>query len=296
MRKIGITLCALLFLAFSVQAQVKTPAPSPMSKVSQMVGLTEIEVEYSRPGMKGRTIFGADGLVPYGQMWRTGANASTKITFSDDVTIMGNELAAGTYALYTIPNKDEWAVIFYKDLSLWGVPREYKQEDEALKVMVKPQTINHEVETFLINIGEVGNSKAHLELIWDNTLVAIPVMVATDEMVESSIKKTLNGPSHSDYYRAARYYYDEEKDMLQAHAWIIKANEIQPAYWQLYLQAEIAKELKQYENAIAAAEKSIELAKKEGADSYVKNNEKLIAEIKGMMGDAPKKLNKSSKM
>ena len=125
--------------SFTANAQIEVPAPSPGSKLEQKVGLTDITVEYSRPGVKNRRVFGK--LVPYGEMWRTGANASTKITFSKDVKVEGNDLAKGTYALYTVPGETEWEVIFYKDLKHWGVPKEYKAEDEALRVTVESEEL-----------------------------------------------------------------------------------------------------------------------------------------------------------
>ncbi|MCB0642048.1 MAG: DUF2911 domain-containing protein, partial [Phaeodactylibacter sp.] len=145
MKKVLATLVTVVCFVALTYAQIKSPQPSPSAELEQEVGLTNIEVNYSRPGARDRTIFAADGLVPFGQLWRTGANASTKISFDKDVMVEGKELKAGEYALYTIPNQNEWAVIFYKDLSHWGAPQEYKEADEALKVMVKPVMLNRHV-------------------------------------------------------------------------------------------------------------------------------------------------------
>lgn len=281
-------------LAFAgVQAQVKTPQPSPLSTVKQTVGLTDVEIEYSRPSARGRVVFGADGVVPFGEMWRTGANASTKISFSDDVKVEGKELKAGKYAIYTIPNAAEWTVIFYKDLTHWGVPEEYKAEDEALRVMVKPQMMGMSVETFLINMGSLRNNAAQLEFIWDKTLVEVNIEFNTDAKVTKSIESALAGPAARDYYLAARYYYEEKKDLNQALAWSQKANELAPRYWQLYLEAQIFGGLERYSEAIAVAERSKAMAEKENDPNYVRNNEKLIEEYSAKMNKKPAPLKKA---
>ncbi|MCB0627208.1 MAG: DUF2911 domain-containing protein [Saprospiraceae bacterium] len=295
MRKILVTLCVLALTGMAVQAQIKTPAPSPVAKYSTTVGLTDIEIEYSRPGVKDRTIFAADGLVPFGQMWRTGANASTKISFSDDVMVEGQKLAAGKYALYTVPGADKWDVIFYKDLSQWGVPQEYKQDQEALRVTVKPQKMNHLVETLLINIGNVRNNSAELELIWENTLVEVKLEMEVDKPVMSSIERTLAGPTSRDYYQAATYYHESGKDLNQALEYIQKANKMDPRFWQLRREALILADMKKYPEAIATAEKSKAMAQSEGNMDYVRMNEKSIAEWKGMVGGGSKSMAPGSK-
>jgi hypothetical protein len=132
-------------------AQIKTPQPSPNASFKQTFGLGEISVNYSRPQAKGRVIFG--DLVPFDKLWRTGANASTKVSFTDDVTIEGNKLPAGEYALYTIPGKMEWTLIFHKNIKLWGLgdPGEYKEENDALRIKVKPQ-MSSLVENLTISV------------------------------------------------------------------------------------------------------------------------------------------------
>lgn len=282
MKKLIFTLIASMFIGGMAFGQIKTPAPSPTSTVKQAVGLTDVEIEYSRPGMKDRKIYG--DLVPFGEMWRTGANASTKISFSTDVKIAGKDIKAGKYALFTIPGVDTWTIILHKDLTSWGLPNPYKQEDEAVRFTVKSKKMDITVETLLINIGSIRNNTAQIEIIWENTLVEFDVDFGTDALVQSGIDRVLNGPTADDYYRAARYYKDEGKDLVQALTWIRKSNEMDARYWRLYLQAQLEDGLMQYDAAIASAEKAKAMAQKEEAPDYVRRSEKLIAEVKAKMG------------
>ena len=279
----SLALTALTFLSATALsfAQIKTPAPSPTGKISQDVGLIKIDVEYSRPSIKGRKIFG--DLVPYGELWRTGANASTKITFSDDVQASNVSLPKATYALYTIPGETEWTIIFYKNTTFWGAPepKDFKEEDVAARFKVPTQKLSEKVETFTINIGNLQNNGADLELIWENTKVVIPILVDTDAKVMSDIKATMSGPSANAYYSAARYYYEEKKDMKQALEWVNTCLEKGgEKFWILRLKANIQAELGMYQDAITTANRSTELAKADGNTDYPRMNEKSIMEWK----------------
>lgn len=280
MKKLSfLTVLSIAF--FSASAQIKTPAASPSGKISQDVGLIKVDVEYSRPSAKGRKVFGE--LVPFGTMWRTGANASTKITFSDDAKVGGAAIPKGTYALYTVPGEKEWSIIFYKNTGYWGVPepKDFKEEEVQARVTVPTMPMRDMVETFTINIGNLRNSAADLEIMWENTKVVVPLAVDTDSKVMKAIETTLSGPSANDYNAAARYYYEEKKDMAQALAWVDKALEKGgDRFWILRLKANILAELGRYKEAIAVAEKSTELAKKEGNEDYPRMNEKSIMEWK----------------
>lgn len=272
---------ALLAGIPSVLAQIKAPQPSPLGTLSQTVGLVKIDVEYSRPSAKGRKIFG--GLVPYGEMWRTGANASTKVTFADEVKVNYVNLPKGTYALYTIPGEKEWTIIFYKNTTFWGVPdaKSFKEEDVAARFKVPVKTVAEKVETFTINIGNLTNSSADMELVWENTKVVIPIQVDTDAKVMADIKSTMAGPKANDYYAAARYYYEEDKDMQQALEWVNKNIEMAgEKFWVLRLKANILAKLGRYQEAIAVANRSTELAKADGNTDYPRMNEESIAEWK----------------
>jgi Protein of unknown function (DUF2911) len=280
--KKAIYLIAFLLVGTLANAQLKTPAPSPVAKISQEVGLGKVEIEYSRPSAKGRKIFG--DLVRFGEMWRTGANASTKITFSDDVMVNNGtvKLPKGTYALYTVPNKDKWQVIFYKNTSYWGTPNENFKEDEvAARYDVTPARVTEPVETLTMGTDNLRNNGADIFLSWENTKVVIPFSVDTDAKVMADIKTQMEGPSANTYYAAARYYYEEKKDMKQALEWVNKSLEKGgEKFWILRMKALIMGELGMFKDAIATAEKSTELAKKEGNADYPAMNEKSIADWK----------------
>ncbi|MCB0704107.1 MAG: DUF2911 domain-containing protein [Saprospiraceae bacterium] len=282
-----LAIACFLLSAVTMQAQITTPAPSPSSTLIQKVGLTDVEVEYSRPGMKGRTIFAADGLVPFGELWRTGANASTKISFSDEVKFGGVAVPAGKYALYTIPDATEWTIILYKDITHWGTPPEYMESEEAARITVKSFKMDMTYESFTISIGNLSNSGATLGILWENTRVAIPIEVDVDSKVMADIEKAMAGTSARDYYTAASYYYDAKKDMNQALVWIKKANEMDAKFWQLRRESLILAELGRYPEAIAAAEKSKAMAQEAGNQDYVRMNEKSIAEWSAMKGGKP---------
>jgi len=276
--------CLLLLGSQVAQAQIKTPAASPKQTVEQEFGLSKITIEYNRPGMKGRQIFAANGLVPFGKMWRTGANASTKVTFDSDVKIQGQDLKKGKYALYTVPGKDTWEVIFYTNTSYWGIPKEWKDDEVALKVSIKSEKTPMSMETMTMMVGNVKNDRADIQLWWENTMISIPVSINTDEVVMKSIDQTMGGVSRGDYYTAARYYYDSGKDLNQAHEWAKKANEKEPKFWQLRLQSEIEAGLNKYDMAISTAQQSRALAMEAGNEDYVRINDKNIAMWKEAKG------------
>ncbi|MBF8964176.1 DUF2911 domain-containing protein [Pontibacter sp. FD36] len=273
--------------AVTVQAQqqgIAMPAASPLSSVTQEVGLSKVTVTYSRPSMKGRSVYGGD-IVPFGKVWRTGANNSTTLNFSDDVTIQGKKVPAGEYALLTIPNQNEWTVILYKDTKLGGNVAQYKQENDQLRFTVKPQTNPRTVETFTINFANLKANAADLEILWDKTVVSFTIEAEVDSKVMAQIQeRVLNGKdvSPSLYAAAANYYADNNKDMKQALEWMKKANANEPRFWNLHAQAKMQAKLKDYKGAVKTAEQSIELAKKANNDDYVRMNEKAIAEWKKM--------------
>lgn len=276
-----LSLCTFaVLLTFSVNAQIKTPQPSPLAKISQEVGLSKVDVEYSRPSTKGRKIFGE--LVPFGEMWRTGANASTKVTFGDDVKIGGTTVPKGAYALYVTPNMKDWSVIFYKNTSFWGVPgKDFNEADVAAKVTVPVVMLAENVESFTINVDNLRNSSFDLVIEWEKTRATVPVSMDTDTKVMADIKAQMEGPSASTYYQSARYYYEEKKDMNMALAWVQMAlDKGGEKFWIVRQKALILAELGRYKDAIATAERSTELAKAEGNGDYPRMNDKSIAEWK----------------
>ena len=270
---------SLLFvfaLSTNIQAQIKTPAASPSAKIEQTVGLTDITVEYSRPSMKDRTIFAPNGLVPFGSLWRTGANRVTNITFSDDVTIEGQELAKGKYAILTIPNPNEWTVNFYTyEKSGWSG---YTEKEAALSVTVKPVKIPSTIESFVIMFDGLRNESATMEMIWENTVVPINIGVSSDDRVMADIEKTMAGPSAGEYYTAASYYHDSKKDMSQALKWIQTATAVEsPKFWHVRREALILADMGKFEDAIKTAKLSKELAIAADYQEYVRLNDESIA-------------------
>jgi len=261
-----------LTLMFSANAQIETPAPSPGSKLEQKVGLTDVTVDYSRPGVKGRTVFG--DLVPYGKVWRTGANTRTKITFSDAVTIDGKTIKAGTYAIFTIPQAAAWEVVFYTEYAGGGAPAELDESKVAARVTANVDAIPFNVESFTIDINNITSSSATLEFIWEKTMVAVPFTVPTDKTVSASIEKTMAGPTANDYYASAVYYMQEGKDLNKSKMWMDKAMSMvkEPAFWQLRQQSLLYAKMGDKKNAIATAKKSLEKSKEAGNQDYVKMN------------------------
>lgn len=281
-------LFVLLFASYEIaNAQITLPAASSAGKVYAKVGLTDVEIEYSRPKMKGRQIFGAgaDFLVPFGEIWRTGANQGSIITTSADLTVGGQNLPAGEYMIITIPAADSWDVIFYKDKSIGGNMTNHKEEDEQIRVkgMVSKRTEAVEVLTFNISDISEDNTTAAIELAWENTSVKVEVKTDFDKVVMKQIENSTK-VSPGTYIAAANYYFSTGRDIDQALEWMDLYLAANPnAFWNIHLKARmLAKkgDKKSVKAAIATAEES--LAKAKAADSdfgYIKQNEDLIAEL-----------------
>jgi len=270
-------------ISTNVNAQIETPAPSPFAKMEQKVGLTDVTLEYSRPNMRGRTIFG--DLVPYDKMWRTGANARTKITFSDDVTVNGQTLKAGTYAIFTKPGKQSWEVYFYTDYNGGGTPQEWDDSKVAAKVTAEVYPMPMQIETFTMTFDDLTSSSATIGILWSDVYVGVKFDVPTDKAVSASIDKVMKGPSAGDYYAAAVYYLQEGKDINQAKTWIDKAIAMagdKAPFWQLRQQSLIYAKAGDKKGAIAAAKKSLAAAEAAGNDDYVKMNKDSLKEWGGM--------------
>lgn len=264
---------------YAVQAQITTPQPSPAAKLEQKVGLTDVTIEYSRPSVKGRKIFG--GLVPYGEMWRTGANKNTIVTFSTDATVDGQTLKAGSYSVFTKPGEENWEVYFYTDTENWGTPQNWDDSKVAAKTTVKSYPIPFNVETYAMDINNITNSGGHLEFIWEKTYAAVPFTVPTDDAVLKSISNVMGGPSVNDYFSAAQYYLQENKDIQKAKTWIDTAIDMtkdKPRFWMLRLQSLVHAKAGETKSAIAAAKQSLELAEKAGNKGYVQMNKDSLKE------------------
>jgi len=260
---------------------VNFPAASPACTLKQRVGLTDIEVVYSRPGVKGRTIFG--GIVPYGQVWRTGANQATKITFSTPVKLEGTDIPAGTYALFTIPGETEWTIIINKGATQWGA-FQYNEKDDVARFKVTPVTLAETIETFTIEFNHIRDESAVLNLVWDKMVVPIHVAVEVTSQVVPQIEAAMAAPgkkSDGFYFQAATFYYNHDLDQKKALDWVNAGLADNPriAYEMLHLKAQILAKQGDKAGAIAAAKQSTELAiKAEGpGSSFVKMNQDLIA-------------------
>jgi Protein of unknown function (DUF2911) len=274
-----ILLLTLAFtMAYVVNAQITTPQPSPFSKVEQKVGLTDVTLEYSRPAMRSRTIFG--GLVPFGKVWRTGANARTKITFSEDVTIGGTSLKAGSYAILTIPEATKWEVIFYTDYESGGAPSELDETEVAARVTVDVYPMEMDIQSFTISFDDLTSNSAVIGMLWERAYVGVKFEVPTDNTVMSSIDKVMKGPGFGDYYAAAGYYFSEGKDIAKAKEWIDKAMSMTetPRFWQLRQQSLIYAAAGDKTGAIELAKKSLAAAEEAKNADYVKMNKDSIAE------------------
>lgn len=277
MKKIIIAL-AVFIANFTIEAQVKTPAPSPKATIMQTVGLTDVEVVYSRPAAKGRPVFG--NLVPFGKLWRTGANANTTISFSDDVVIDGKTLKKGKYALYTIPKIESWEIIFYTTTDNWGLPEEFKEENVALRTTVKEEALPKAVESFTIGINNLDLNYGHLDLAWENSSVSMKFEVPTQKIATASIEKVLAGPSAGDYFSSAQYIFQANGEITKARTYIDKALEMskEKPFWYLRLKSLIQAKQGDKAGAIETAKLSLAAAEAAKNQDYVKMNKDSIAE------------------
>jgi hypothetical protein len=281
-RKTTFLLTILMTAALGwVQAQISMPMPSPVASVSTTVGLTDITIDYFRPGVKGRKIFGqgSDYLQPYGQIWRTGANNGTVLKFSTDVKLAGQDVKMGEYLVFTVPGKDEWKFMLYSDLSIGGNTAAYNKSNEVLNISVKPEKTAETVERLTFQITDISedNTSAHIQMTWENVSLEIPVTVNFDEVVMAEIEaKTQVNPNN--YIQAANYYYATGRDLDKALEWINMGLAANPnAFWNIHLKAQILAKMGRKQEAIATATESMDKAKASGNDfGYVKRNQDLI--------------------
>jgi hypothetical protein len=275
----AVSLATLVSIPASAQSpKVDFPSPSPLSTLKQRVGLTDIEIVYSRPSAKGRPIFG--GLVPFGQVWRTGANASTTISFSTAVKLNGTEIPAGKYSLFTIPGESEWTLIINKDTK--SSPFAYNASNDVARITVPAVDIAENIETFGIMIDAIRDDSAKIDLLWEHTVVQIPLTLDLVSTLRPQIDAAMAGAGEKkQYYQAAMFYYDHDLDLQKAKTWIEMAGLSNETYYVLNLKAKILAKLGDKEGAIAAAKRSSELAAKtDGASGYLKLNQDLIDSLK----------------
>jgi hypothetical protein len=271
----SLSILAFCVLSFSTNAQIETPQPSPGATITQKVGMAEIKIEYSRPSMKGRKIFGGD-VVPFGELWRLGANSATKLTTSDSITIKGKGLAKGSYVVMAKPGKDSWDIIFNKNpaVSVFN----YKAEDDVLTVNVPATSLPNAVQSFTINIANVTGTSGELEFSWDKTLVSVPFTNDVDSKVMAQIKAKLDGPSQGDYFAMSQYYFETGKDLAQTLDFVNKALAKGDRFWMLRHKSLVQAKMGDKKGAIETAKKSLAAAQEAKNPDYIRMNEKSIAE------------------
>ncbi len=272
---------AFILSCMAGTAQVRTPQASPAAKIEQTVGLTDVKIDYSRPSARGRSVYGE--LVPFGKLWRTGANANTVISFSEDVVISGKTLPKGEYALYTLPKADSWDIIFYSATNNWGLPEKWDEKKEALRTTVKPEFLSRNVETFTIGINNLDNDYGYLELAWEKTMVAVKIEVPTNKTALKSIETAMAGPTASDYFAAAQYYYQSDADQAKALEWMNAAIAKTPKgqdtpFYYLRQKSLIQAKMGDKKGAIETAKQSLAAAEKANNYDYVKMNKDSILE------------------
>lgn len=274
MKKILFLLQAMFALSLANAQTLTTPQPSPTQTVKQNFALGSIELSYSRPGKKGRKVMG--DLVPFGKVWRTGANSATTLTFSEDVTIGGTEIKAGKYGLLTIPDADKWTIIISKDVTV-NQPSAYKQENDVVRVQADVVKTPYTIENFTINFADITGNNCNVEMMWENTYVRFAITAGTDAKVMKQIDNAMNKDNRP-YFNAASYYYDNGKDLNQALAWVNKAIESNnEAFWMYMLKARIHAKLGDKTAAKTAASTTIDLATKAKNEDYIKMASDLIA-------------------
>jgi len=263
--------------ALADTAKLEFPAPSPLCTLKQRVGLTDVEVSYSRPGLKGRDVFGS--VVPYGKVWRTGANSATKLVFSTDVKLDGHEIPAGTYALMTIPGKDEWTVIINKGSDQWGTYK-YDEKTDLVRFTVKPVSMPSAVETMTIEFDNFKEESADMKLVWEKVKVPMKLEVNyIDKLTKQIETEMASDKKDKPYFQAANFWFNHEKDLQQAKKWVDAAVAEREAFYIVHLQAKILAKLGDKSAALTAAKRSLELATKANDPAYIKLNENLISTL-----------------
>ena len=271
-----LVLCFVVTIAANAQP-LRTPAPSPNQTVKQDFALSTVEVNYSRPAVKNRKIFG--DLVPFGKVWRTGANQATTIKFGDEVIFGGTKVPAGTYGLLTIPGQNEWTVILSKQLDVTS-PAAYKEDQDVARVKVQANSLPFPVESFLITFDGVLPSSMDMIFLWEQTSVIVPIKAEIEGKIMAQIDNAMNKDNRP-YFSSAMYYLDNGKDLNKALSWFDKAIEQNPdGFWIYHYKASALAKLGKKQEAVASAQKSMQLAKQAKNDDYVKLNEDLLSKLK----------------
>ena len=274
----SITICFIVLFGFCLQTRaqdLKIPDASSSARIEQDFGLGHITINYSRPNVKARKIFGV--VEPYGLVWRTGANAATKIKLTDTLMIEGHQLAPGEYSLFTIPSTNEWTIIFNKTADQWGA-YSYDSSKDLLRFKIKPGILDKTLETFTIQFANVFIEHCELQLLWENTALVLHLQTDVDSRVMANIDQAMKGEKKP-YYRAAIYYYNHQKDMNKALGWINEAEKVQPqAYNVKYWKARIELKLGDKKAAITTANEGLKLAMGEPNAEYIRMNKEVLAD------------------
>ncbi len=279
-QKISLFSMVVSLVVGTVQAQIQTPQASPAATITQTIGLGKATLEYSRPALKGRKMFGTQ--VPYGKVWRTGANKITNLVLSEEMTIGGQKVPAGAYGLFTIPAIGDWTIILSKDANMWGA-YEYSDKNDVVRFTAKSQKLAKAQEHFTIEFTDFTPSEASVAISWENTLVKFPIKNDADAKIMAEIEKKMSASeiSIATYSAAANYYYDTNRDLKKAYEWANKVVDNDQKFWTYYLRGKIAAKIGQCDVAVADATKGLALAKEAGDDSYILNHQKVLNECKG---------------
>ncbi|MBL4678645.1 MAG: DUF2911 domain-containing protein [Mucilaginibacter sp.] len=271
--------CASLTTYAQQQPEPRIPEASSTQTIIQDFGLGKITITYSRPNVKSRKIFG--GINPYGEVWRTGANAATTINFTENVVLEGHKVAAGTYSLFSIPEKNSWTIILNKTVKQWGA-YDYKQADDYLRFAVKPVNVKEKRETFTIAFANSTTKSTDMYIIWDHTAVPIHMQTDDDAQITANIDKLMQGEiKKRPYFNAIQYYYENDKDLKKAMQWAIEAEKLEPnGPWFKLWKARIQLKMGDKTAAIATAQQGVKLAKDSKDEEYVRLNEAVIDQAK----------------
>jgi len=279
-----LSIILIVLVATSINSQITHPKASPFAQVEQEIGLSKISIAYSRPAARGRKVI--EGLVPYGRIWRVGANESTKITVDTDMTVQGNALPKGTYALYAFPEKGQWQIAFHSNTTHWGDGRKnYNANEDVFRIKVKPQAIPYHQENFLMAFDSITHNSANLNLLWESTKLTIPFRVDTHAQMELEIAKQIKeNPTAPTYYESARYLQEQGKDFERALGYLNKALEIGgDTYYFHRVKSLVQAELGDYKAAIVSAEKSLQISSELEKDEFVRMNEKNIKKWQALL-------------
>ena len=273
----NLLLCLCLLISFNISSQIQTPAPSPATKVQQTIGLTNVTLEYARPSVRNRVVFG--NLVPYDKIWRTGANENSVITFSTSVKIGDADVPAGKYSIYTVPNKDSWEFILYSDYNNWGLPSDWDENKVVIRQGFTPIKLENKIETFKFAFDDLTNNSFTLGVTWGYFYLPVEIKLPTTNIVMSSIEEVLKNPTSSDLYKAAVYLLQENRDLRMAKEWMNQAITMMdnPRFYHLRQQSLIYAALKDYKMAIKVAQASLEKSIVAGNSDYEKMNQDSIS-------------------